>query len=104
MATLVIMKYYTLSFNSFYHSRWRKRKLLTCLLISVLINVKVLSCPTTETSLLWLKFCRLLPLVLLIKSNIKTKMGTALAQRLRCCATNRKVAGSITDGVIGVFQ
>ena len=30
-------------------------------------------------------------------------MGTAVAQWLRCCATNRKVAGSIPDGVIGFF-
>jgi len=29
--------------------------------------------------------------------------GTAVAQWLRCCATNRKVAGSITAGVIGIF-
>ena len=29
---------------------------------------------------------------------------TAVAQWLRCCATNRKVAGSIPDGVIGVFH
>ena len=27
--------------------------------------------------------------------------GTALAQWLRCCATNRKVAGSISAGVSG---
>ena len=26
--------------------------------------------------------------------------GTAVAQWLRCCPTNRKVAGSIPDGVI----
>jgi len=26
------------------------------------------------------------------------------AQWLRCCATNRKVAGSIPDGVIGIFH
>jgi hypothetical protein len=31
-------------------------------------------------------------------------MGTAVAQWLRCCATNRKVAGSIPDGVIGFFR
>ena len=31
-------------------------------------------------------------------------MGTAVAQWLRCCATNRKVAGSITAGVIGIFH
>ena len=28
--------------------------------------------------------------------------GTAVAQWLRCCATKRKVAGSILDGVIGI--
>ena len=31
-------------------------------------------------------------------------LGTAVAQWLRCCATNRKVAGSIPDGVIGIFH
>ena len=29
--------------------------------------------------------------------------GTAVAQWLRCCATSRKVAGSIPDDVIGFF-
>jgi hypothetical protein len=29
--------------------------------------------------------------------------GTAVAQCLRCCATNRRVAGSIPDGVSGFF-
>ena len=29
-------------------------------------------------------------------------LGTAVAQWLRCCATNRKVAGSIPDGVIDI--
>jgi len=33
-----------------------------------------------------------------------TYMGTAVAQWPRCCATNRKVAGSIPDGVIGIFR
>ena len=28
----------------------------------------------------------------------------AVAQWLRCCATNRKVSGSIPDGVIGIFH
>ena len=31
-------------------------------------------------------------------------VGTAVAQWLRDCATNRKVSGSIPDGVIGVFH
>jgi len=30
-------------------------------------------------------------------------MGTAAAQWLRCCATNRNVAGSIPAGVSGFF-
>jgi hypothetical protein len=31
-------------------------------------------------------------------------LATALAQWLRYCATNRKVAGSIPVGVIGIFH
>ena len=31
-------------------------------------------------------------------------MGTAVAQWLRCCATNRKVGCSIPAGVIGIFH
>ena len=31
-------------------------------------------------------------------------MGTAVAQWLRWCATNRKVAGSIPVGAIGIFH
>jgi len=30
--------------------------------------------------------------------------GTALAQWLMCCAANRKVAGSLPDGVIGIIH
>ena len=31
-------------------------------------------------------------------------VGTAVAQWLRCCSTNRKVAVSIPDGVTGIFH
>jgi len=31
-------------------------------------------------------------------------VGTAVAQWLTCCATNRKVSGSIPAGVIGIFH
>jgi hypothetical protein len=31
-------------------------------------------------------------------------MGTAMEQWLRYCATNRKVAGLIPDGVTGIFH
>ena len=32
------------------------------------------------------------------------RLGTAVAQCLRCCATNRKVGGSIPADVIGIFH
>ena len=38
------------------------------------------------------------------KTFFRKTVGTAMAQWLRCCATNRKVAGSIPDGVIGIFR
>ena len=41
---------------------------------------------------------------ILLKKIIIIIMGTAVAQWLRCCATNRKVAGSIPFGVIGIFH
>jgi hypothetical protein len=31
-------------------------------------------------------------------------MGTTVTQWLRYCTTNRKVAGSFPDGVIGIFH
>ena len=34
---------------------------------------------------------------------LRNTKGTAVAQWLRCCATNRKVAGSIPAGVSGFF-
>jgi hypothetical protein len=39
-----------------------------------------------------------------IKTLYRSHVGTAVAQWLRCCATNRKVAGSIPADVIGLFQ
>jgi len=40
----------------------------------------------------------------LFLDGVPTDKGTAVAQWLRCCATNRKVAGSIPAGVIGIFH
>ena len=40
----------------------------------------------------------------MVSHFISQILGTAVAQWLRCCATNRKVVGSIPDGVIGIFQ
>ena len=38
------------------------------------------------------------------KITTSVTCGTAVAQWLRCCATNRKVAGSIPAAVIGIFH
>jgi hypothetical protein len=42
--------------------------------------------------------------ILLLKVQVPIAGGTAVAQWLRFCATNRKVAGSIPNGVIGFFR
>jgi hypothetical protein len=39
-----------------------------------------------------------------IPEKYNMEMGIAVTQWLRYCATNRKVAGSIPDGVIGIFH
>jgi len=38
-----------------------------------------------------------------IFDQVRGKLGTAVAQYLRCCAINRKVAASIPASVIGFF-
>ena len=38
-----------------------------------------------------------------ILSDLLKNLGTAVAQWLRWCVTNRKVSGSITAGVSGYF-
>jgi hypothetical protein len=35
---------------------------------------------------------------------LNVQVGTAVAQWLRYCATNRKVTSLISDGVIGIFH
>jgi hypothetical protein len=39
-----------------------------------------------------------------VNYNVIRYTGHAVAQWLRHCATNRKVMGSIPDGVIGIFR
>ena len=39
-----------------------------------------------------------------VNGTVHVILGTAVAQWLRCCATNRKVAGLIPDGVIGILH
>ena len=40
---------------------------------------------------------------IILKMYLKL-VGTAVSQWLSCCATNRKIAGSIPGGVIGIFH
>jgi len=44
------------------------------------------------------------PCILVVLNPLLLQLGTAAAQWLRCCATNRKVDGSIPAGVIGIFH
>ena len=43
------------------------------------------------------------PCIVIYFKSKTNQMGTAVAQWLRCCATNRKVVGSIPAGVSGSF-
>jgi len=56
----------------------------------------------------WLNICFICRTVLrenkLIWIQYESIPGTAVSQWLRSCATNREVAGSIPDGVVGIFH
>ena len=55
----------------------------------------------------WLKLARFVQVHMSIRYVLASTCaiwGTAVAQWLRCCAKNRKVASSIPDGVIGIFH
>ena len=69
-----------------------------CKQIAPLVHYPVLRCcdPSQTQSHLYTN--------LLYYCSYFSRAGTAVAQWLRCCATNRKVAGSIPDGVIGIFH
>ena len=69
--------------------------------VSVCLSVRV-----GQFGYCWKDFHRVLYLRTFRNSfeKVQISLGTALAQWLRCCATNRKVAGSILDGVIGIFH
>jgi len=43
------------------------------------------------------------PCIIIWEGALKSR-GTAVAQWLRCCVKNRKVAGSIPDGAIDIFH
>jgi hypothetical protein len=45
-----------------------------------------------------------LNLAISVTTSIKIVIGTTVAQWLRYCTSNQKVAGLIPDGVIGIFH
>ena len=55
-------------------------------------------------TVLYLLYCTVLYCTVLYCIVLTVLYCTAVAQWLRCCATYRKVAGSIPAGVIGIFH
>ena len=66
-----------------------------------------LSCHSSLWSHSWLTYWRIGQQLTATYCNLWCPLGdgrgTAVAQWLSCCATNQKVAGSIPDGVVGIF-
>jgi hypothetical protein len=54
-------------------------------------------------TVLYLQFVLNVMLLSMLNMLCTLTLGTAVAQWLRYCATNQKVAGSIPDGVMGYF-
>jgi len=68
-------------------------------IVRVIVGVGDLACEVEKRNASKL----VLPIILIIHNLCSGDRGR-VAQWLRCCATNRKIAGSIPDGVIGIFQ
>ena len=62
----------------------------------LIVNKIKTDCPNRSAVNYVLNFCELPRYISLL--------GTAVAQWIRCCATNRKVAVSIPADVIGIFH
>jgi len=73
-----------------------KSRFYTCLIIeNSVINTVITCCVCNKESLHFAHHVYF--------SYYSKRLGTVVAQWLRCCATNRKVAGSIPAGVSGFF-
>ena len=60
---------------------------------------------TVSQQFQFLQECSIHKIPIVISSSVLyISIGTAVAQWLKFCATNRKAAGSIPDGVIGIFH
>ena len=84
----------------------------TAILRHLLVEIAQLYvCPSSDFGNVWRHFyfcqvcvCVCVYIYIYIYIYIYNFRGTAVAQRLKCCATNRKVAGSIPDGVTEIFH
>ena len=94
--------------HSVLQCQWKKMKIIPLYTLSLRIGIFPTRFPTnTPYSFLFssTNLCEdCTPKTLLNTCYIIHEPGTAVAQWLRCCATNRKVTGSIPDGVIGIFH
>jgi len=79
------------------HYTWGAEKDITCLQMVKLKWGKIRALRSEEANVMRVCF-----VVSLRWNNVG--VWTAVAQWLRCCATNRKVAGSIPAGVTGIFH
>ena len=91
-------------------------KNLTACSLVLSISVYNASWNTVTSVFFWSQFIHVFLMALnIISCNFPTQhphivlcnisiQGTTAAQRLRCCATNQKVVGSIPAGVIGIFH
>ena len=68
------------------------------------VRHEVLKAMSVKSTVFWyVTTCNLVERTQSFERILHIRRGTAVAQWLRCCATNRKVAGSIPAGVIGFF-
>jgi hypothetical protein len=63
-----------------------------------------MSCQYAFSNEVWLYETSKQTIVFILSQNTTAKMGGAVASWLRHHATNRQVAGSVPDVVIGIFQ
>jgi len=67
-------------------------------------NSRTVHCTEASIEGLMKEECTENVLQIIMNFLVSTVVLPAVAQWLRCCATNRKVTGSIPDGVIEIFH
>ena len=99
-----LLFFLSLKCSSFHNSNLFGSVLFTFYIQSVLKLKKIIPAPKGSVSDTWAPHSVADDTLCLFQRQYVMVRGTAVVQWLRCCATNRKVAGSIPDGVIGIFH